>query len=540
VALKGEIGKAMSKEKRSTFAAVLGSVLIGYGLFVAIIKGSFSGAFVWLHVGCGVLSLLLWFLKGGAYAVKESKSVTALKRRVRGALHVCFDVLVVLLILVCINIIANRYDRRLDTTEAKVNSLVPETVQVIDQIRHPVHITAVIGPNDRAERESTGNLLELYRRQKRDFITYEIIDPRKNPHRVEKELKLKAGETLAIEYRRDGQTDIARATGASENVITNALVKLISGEAKKLYYVVGHGEPRLDKSTPEGMKGVYEALTELGYNVSTIVLAEHSEIPKDGVGVLFVAPQYPILPNETEILKRYLEDGGGVVVLADPDVSEELRSFTTEFGIEIGRDVILDKMQGLQGAPEVGWQIVAREYGYHPITQHLGNGDYTVYLTASTVSLMEPEKRKPTSEYTPLVLTKSITAWAETDLALLFSEKPQALLDPQSDKLPPLAIAVAYEHRISEKRGSRMVVFGDSNWVRNANLNIYGNKNLFLNTVNWVTQEKNTLVIPTREMRQNNQLISQGDFNKMVVMGLLLSEVILIMGLAICRRRKRF
>ena len=529
----------MANKKWSAFSIILGCVFIGYAFLIAIVSRTFTDPLVYIHFGIGVLVLVYWFIWGRNKTAKLDGKKSNTSKKVYAFLHTAFDVVAALIIVICINYLAYRYDKRYDSTEEGVYSLAPETRDVLSHLNCPVHITAVIDPNRRGEYEDAYDLLNLYTYYKKKYISFEILDPRKHPYRIEKELGLRSDEKIAIDYQHKTDPKTARASVITEEIITNAIAKMINGNEKNLYYVVGHGEPDLLNGRDDGIKKAITELKDNGINVKTIVLAERLGIPDDAIGVLLVSPQKNLLAVEEQVLEQYIREGGGVLMLSDPDGSNSIADMAKNFGIEVGKNVILDKVQGLQGAPEVGWQIVVREYLKHPITEHFVNGDYSVFLLSSTVTPAPAERRDPQGEYNPFVLVKSNSAWAESNLDLLLSNEPKAQFDFEEDVAAPFSLAVAYEKKVQSGRGSRLVVFGDSNWIRNPNLNIYANKKLFLNAVNWVSYETNALTIAPRELRNNNQVLSKVSYDRMALVGLLIPEILLLLGLAICWGRKR-
>ncbi len=53
--------------------------------------------------------------------------------------------------------------------------------------------------------------------------------------------------------------------------------------------------------------------------------------------------------------------------------------------------------------------------------------------------------------------------------------------------------------RCRRSRKRRIVVFGDSDFVTNGYLGIPGNRDLFLNSVNWLAQQENLISIRPRD-----------------------------------------
>jgi ABC-type uncharacterized transport system involved in gliding motility auxiliary subunit len=107
-------------------------------------------------------------------------------------------------------------------------------------------------------------------------------------------------------------------------------------------------------------------------------------------------------------------------------------------------------------------------------------------------------------------------SWAETSLGTL--ETPNALA-PEPDKgdiAGPVSVAVAVsmpaekggdakpaantQQPADEKKPeTRVAAVGDSDFAANAYLGIEGNRDLFMNTVNWLAQQENLIAIRPKE-----------------------------------------
>jgi len=86
----------------------------------------------------------------------------------------------------------------------------------------------------------------------------------------------------------------------------------------------------------------------------------------------------------------------------------------------------------------------------------------------------------------------------------------------------------------------RLVVFGDSDWVRNEKLTVLYNEDLLLNTVGWLAGQEELISIRPRQRRASRVTLTTGEqwavFHLTV---LLLPEIVLLAGLAIWWRRRR-
>ena len=105
------------------------------------------------------------------------------------------------------------------------------------------------------------------------------------------------------------------------------------------------------------------------------------------------------------------------------------------------------------------------------------------------------------------IIETSSRSWAETDLA----PKGQVALNPEKgDKPGPISIAVATSAAAQgdaaakkpdegEKAETRFVAIGDSDFATNAALGIQGNRDLFMNTVNWLAQQESLIAIRPKD-----------------------------------------
>ena len=67
--------------------------------------------------------------------------------------------------------------------------------------------------------------------------------------------------------------------------------------------------------------------------------------------------------------------------------------------------------------------------------------------------------------------------------------------------------AKAGDNQPDKKAETRVVAIGDSDFASNAALGVQGNRNLFLNTINWLVQQENLISIrPPRSRRPPNHV----------------------------------
>jgi ABC-type uncharacterized transport system involved in gliding motility auxiliary subunit len=116
----------------------------------------------------------------------------------------------------------------------------------------------------------------------------------------------------------------------------------------------------------------------------------------------------------------------------------------------------------------------------------------------------------------PLIQT-SAQSWAEADVAALGKGDGRVELNPdKGDRPGPISLGAAVSAPATEappaepkpdapageterKPESRVVVIGDSDFATNGVLGVQGNRDFFLNVVNWLAQQENQIAIRARE-----------------------------------------
>jgi ABC-type uncharacterized transport system involved in gliding motility auxiliary subunit len=214
-------------------------------------------------------------------------------------------------------------------------------------------------------------------------------------------------------------------------------------------------------------------------------------------------------------------------------------------------------------------QPYVTEYLQHPVTKDLNTQSPTVFTIASSVKKSEasnPEEKYTT--YTELVKAGPLS-WGETNLQLLFGDDPSAAKEPE-DATGPVALAVAYERslakgevnkNLSEPDGSskknssnkdgtkqsdelefekitRVVVFGDIDFIQNSSFSLFSNRDLVLNALNWIAGQEGVLTLPPKSIRASNALISEETFLKIFTGSFLLPELFLLFGFSVWWRRR--
>jgi ABC-type uncharacterized transport system involved in gliding motility auxiliary subunit len=414
------------------------------------------------------------------------------------------SVLVVLAILVAINYLSTKHNHRWDLTAAKQFELSDQTKKVLHDLKEPVNVT-VFARSDEFQRFR--DRLDEYTYQSK-LVHTDYIDPEKKPALAQRYGVTQLG-TVVFDYK--GRNE--KVTNDAEQELTNALIKVVQGRQPKVYFTQGHGEKDINSADRGGYNGINSALKNDNFQIETVVLAQQTAVPADADVVIVAGPKTDFLQPEIDMLRTYLSKGGKLLLMLDPVIKPDapkpqlLTALLKEWDISADDDVVLDVsgMGRLIGTDES--VPVAASYPPHPITQNFNL--LTAYPLARSMTPIEGGANGRTAQK---IVETSKSSWGETNLKGLTSGQP-AKQDPE-DKAGPVSLAAAVSAPASAAPApktppangeapktpeTRVVGFGDSDFASNGALGVQGNRDLFLNTVNWLAQQENLISIRPRD-----------------------------------------
>jgi gliding motility-associatede transport system auxiliary component len=414
------------------------------------------------------------------------------------------SVLIMLGVLVAINYIGQKQNKRWDLTANQQYSLSDQTRNVLKGLDQPLDMLVFAKDTDM---QPFRDRLQEYQYLSKQIST-QYIDPDKQPEAAQQNQVQQYG-TIVLKY--SGRTE--KVTQNTEQDITSGIIKVTTGAAKKIYFTKGHGEKDTTSSEHDGYSTITAALKGENYSVEPLVLAQAGAVPDDATAVVIAGPQTDFLQPEIDALNTYLDKHGKLLLELDPPVSpkaaplDHLLGFAHDWGFDVGKDVVVDASgmgRLFGGGPSVP---VSANYPSHPITERFDL--MTAYPLARSVGPVEGgvNGRTPQS-----FVETSAQSWAETNLAGLMAGQQVELNEDQGDKRGPISIAAALSMAPmadqkdaktpaddAPKPETRMVVVGDSDFASNGTLGIQGNKDLFMNVVGWLSQQENLISIRPKE-----------------------------------------
>jgi ABC-type uncharacterized transport system involved in gliding motility auxiliary subunit len=313
----------------------------------------------------------------------------------------------------------------------------------------------------------------------------------------------------------------------SEVKLTSQLQKIISKDSPKVYLLQGHGELEIanSKNPDNSMSQAIQGLTDNNFTPLPLSLTQQTTVPPDARVVLIASPKRELLPGEITALENYLNIGGNLMLMIDPNHDPKLDTLLKSWGVQLDNRLAIDITGGNLGLGPASPLIT--EYGQHPITQDFRNG-ISFYPIARPI-LIEPT---PGIQSTPLLRTKAYPdSWAESD-----QENEKLEFNEGKDLKGPLTLGVALTKKLASpmqenspaKTGeSRLVIFGNSQFARDGLFQQQLNGDVFLNSVSWLSQkEEQPLSIRPKEQTNRRIIMSNMKANLLGVSSLLVLPLI--------------
>ncbi len=395
-----------------------------------------------------------------------------------------------LVLLLVAGILLSRHPVVADLTATGRHSLMPQTIDTLNQLEGPVNAEAFITPEDPAAAE-LGKLLQRYRHASTN-INYSFTDPALNPARS-RELDLQAGGELLLTYHGRQQ----RLTDVSQQALTLALQRLLRASTRTVSFVSGHAERAIDGKSAADLTVFAKHLVSTGYELETIQLS--GDLDENRGTLVIAGPMQRYLPGEVANLLGYISRGGDLLWLTEPGSDDGLTALEYELGISRTDGVVVDlAAQSLQvDRPDFA---LAATYSPEDVTP----GFDSVTLFPQAVAIDLPELREWRA--IPIVQTGD-QAWTETGPVSGTVQHG----DDDREISGPLTLVMALERTVGDAL-QRVVVAGDGDFLADAWIGNGGNRDLGGRMFNWVSDDKNLISVShpvpaDRELKISNAAI---------------------------------
>ncbi|MGH7788832.1 MAG: GldG family protein [Candidatus Binatia bacterium] len=421
-------------------------------------------------------------------------------------------------------LLAARSGWRLDLSPEQRFVLSPHARQVLGGLEQPVTVTGFL----RADDPRNAEIEDLLRRVHAvaPLVATRVVDVNRNPA-LARELGVDSYGAVVVESggrRRD-------FANPDEQTLMAAIIQVTRPARRRVYVSTGHGERRLgDRDRQVGYSQANVALINERYEVGEVALDAETPVPADAAALIVAGPRRDLRPAALQQIDAYLRRGGRVLVLLDPGDAPNLAPLLQRYGIVVGDELVLDGEQRMFAGDYLTMQVPTRAAA-HPVTAGLG--------AAPLMSGIRPVRSAGGDGRLDVLATGS-ESWRTPDRAALQSGVGEFVAGRDTPGPVPVGASASVPAESGEP--GRLLVYGDADFASNLLLGYLGNRDLLLNSVNWLSGEESLLgARPPAQIPGVNQLfVSAVQGERVFWLGSVVQPaLVLALGVAVAVARRR-
>ena len=437
-----------------------------------------------------------------------------------------FFVLLFLVLIFLVGFLSHEYHVSHDITQGNRNTLTEGSINVLKQMKAPVNITVFVSQDD-DYRKAINDFISRYQRSKSD-IKVQFINPAEQP-KMAQDAGIKAEGELVVEYEKRSDHLIPPYI---EQDMTNLLVRLSRSNARAVMYLDGHGERNLTGIKNHDIGEFGAQLEKKGFKLANPDLTIAQGVPSNGAMLVIASPQVDISDIEAKKIKAYLESGGNLLWLLDDDNLHGLNSVAEYLGLILTPGMVIDTSSSQYGADKK--TAFASSYGEHAITKN-----FMLRTLFPEARMVDAHGTDDNGWKVSHLVDVAPNGWLETGKL-----DGKETFDEKKDVKGPINIAVALE-RTYGKKGQRVVVVGNGNFLANTFIANGGNLDLGVNIINWLAGDDNLITIQPKPLKDVNVIIPSTTQGKIVAafiffgFRLVLPILLLVAGVLIWWKRRK-
>ena len=284
----------------------------------------------------------------------------------------------------------------------------------------------------------------------------------------------------------------------TEEGITGAFIRDLKNNTRTVCFVSGSGEHQIDDTDRTGYSHLKDLLGKDEYTAKSINLLQKAEVPNDCTVLVVGGPSSDYQQPEVDAIMKYVEDGGRALFMLDPPLklgrseiadNDALTGLLQTWGVSLQKDLILD-MNPIGQLVGLGPQVaLVSSYDSHPIVSQM-KGTATGFPLSRSLEIKNSDK----------TTVEKLFGSSDTSLATTNLSSPAVNPNDPKNKKGPMTIAAAGTYRTGKENSQgRFVVLGSSSWAANSFINFNGNRDLALNTMNWLSSDEDLISIRPKE-----------------------------------------
>ena len=425
--------------------------------------------------------------------------------------------------------LSTRFGFERDLSHANGASLSPASVALLKTLDAPVEIVSYASQQG-GLRAIIAGFVDRYRRAKPD-VTLRFVDPDADPQAMRAAGVSVDGE-LDVRYKDRSE----RLKVLSETELSNALLRLSRTRERIVAFLEGDGERQPLGKANADLGTFVGVLADRGLRAVPLPLANTGKVPENADLVVVANPRVALAPAVVAELVDYVDRGGNLLWLTEPDENAGLDALAKALSIRVLPGTVVDASGSAFGLGDPSFVALAK-YPPHAITK----GFLLTTLLPQPAALAQ--LADPHWDLKP-ILRSSDKSWNETGHIPKAGEAADTIRqDADAGEIPgPLDLGFALS-RISprpDRKEQRVVVIGDGDFLSNSFLGNGGNRELGQRVFDWVTGDDDQITVPDKSAPDRTLSLTQGELGALSVVFLVALPLVLVAsGMLVWWRRRR-
>ncbi|MBO5197603.1 MAG: GldG family protein [Lachnospiraceae bacterium] len=464
-------------------------------------------------------------------------------RKFKGGAYATALSAIVIVVLLLVNLIVGKLDLKIDVTSQSQFTITDTTKEFMKELKDDITIYYLVQPG--GEVVAFTGLVEKYEGLS-DHIKVEYKDPVQYPKFASQYtdetvtqnsilvVNDETGRAKYVDYydmlitEFDYTTYQNQITGTDvEGQITSAIQYVTNEDLPVMYEVTGHGETAIGTS-------VAAILEKENITLSSLNTLTESEIPEDCDILLINGPAEDFMEDEITMIKEYLAAGGNAIIFAGygtaelPNFCKLLEAYSV--GVVDGLVVEGSSSNYMGQYP----MMVVPDVVSHDITSSFRNQKYVLATYASGLEVLDGGRT--TVEVTEL-LTTSDKAYSKVGSM----DEMETLEKEDGDIEGPFSLGyyITEEYNGVE---TKVAVFAAYTMIADsiAGSDTLANADLFVNTINAITEQENAIYIPSVSLAVDSVTLTASQTNMWTAIYIvIIPAIIIVVGIVVTVKRRK-
>ncbi len=463
--------------------------------------------------------------------------------------------LLLIAIIICIFVILNTWIDSLDITDIdlttdRLYSLSQESKDKVSGVSQETKIL-FFGMSDYT---TTIDLAKQYNKVNDKISVEEISDVSSRPDLVQ-EYGLENDSTAIIVESAEKKkillpSDLTtydystyESIDTSEEALTNAIMDVNLEKKPKIYIVTNH---------THYSNYLYMATTYLeneANEVENLDLLVQGSVPEDCTVLVLTTLYEDITEAEKSMIMDYINKGGKILVLQDPDYNNSVPTLTNYqsildlYGVSVADGVVFesDSQRMISGNPN----MLVPELSYSSeVTQYIASDGTVLFFNTGKLNFKSSEELDTLGVEVEDLATFSDEAFLRTDLSISTSNKTDADASVGGEKAGALITK-----KINDDTESQMIIFANSMFALDIPVDItsnysqyaiafYNNRDLVMNSIGYLTQRTDTITI-RKDVGSVTYTATESENRVIIAIIIALPILIILIGIIVWRFRMR-